>query len=243
MPEQPTATTSQSLPDVNAQTYPYDFVQELLDETANFSMFATPVPGHLNRASLNPRDTGDWFNLDGGYGLDLLSDIHRFEAVASIRQDHGLKVNEEAGYDTGRFHSLVLFTTPDFGWHPRQSPPPTIFDPWRSQHFVMQECELTFGGENTCTCYGVGRTFPLLINGGHVLLAGAVGNLVRGTGKFEGREGTLVLTGTITPEMGFLGNINLRVRDDQQTMVSESELPASDGICCPDRQNTFVELR
>lgn len=239
----PAPGSSPALPDVNALTYPFDFVQQLLDETANFSMFAVPTPGYLDRASLNPRQPDDWFNLNGGYGLDLLSDLHRFETTTAVGGANGLRVNQDFGSDTGRFHCLCLFSSPEFGWHPNQTPPPTIFDPWKSQHFVMQECELTFGDNNICKCYGVGRTFPLIVNGRHVLLAGAVANLARGTGKFEGREGTLVLTGTITPEMGFLGNINLRVRDDQQTMVSENELPASDGICRPDRQNTFVELR
>jgi len=231
-----------SLPDVNAQTYPYDFVQQLLDETANFSMFAVPVAGHLNRASLNSHDTADWFNLNGGYGLDLLSDLHRFEVTVGVKPGHGIKVNQEVGSDTGRFRCLCLLTSADFGWHPGQAPPPMIFDAWRSQHFVAQECELTFGNEK-CKCYGVGRTFPLVVNGRHVLLAGAICNLVSGTGKFEGREGTLVLTGTITPEMGFLGNVNLRVRDDQGTFVTENELPSLDAIRDPDPSNTFVELR
>jgi hypothetical protein len=236
------ATLPPKLPDVNAQTYPYDMVQQLLDETANFSMFAVPVDGYLNRASLNPRAPNEWFNLNGGYGLDLLSDLHRFEVTVSAHSG-GVKINQEVGCDTGRFHCLCLFTSPNFGWHPRQSPPPMIFDAWRSQHFVVQECELTFGEENKCKCYGVGRTFPLVVGGRHVPLAGAICNLVQGTGKFEGREGTLVLTGTITPEMGFLGNINLRVRDDQGTLVTENELLSLEAVRNPDPGNTFIELR
>ena len=239
----PAPNARPALPDVNAQTYPFDFVQQMLDETANFSMLAVPVNGYLNRASLNSRDPDDWFNLNGGYGLDLLSDLHRFEAIVTAKVERGLKVNQEVGCDTGKFHCLCLFTSPSFGWHPKQAPPPAIFDPWRSQHFVVQECELTFGGENKCKCYGVGRTFPLSAGGRHILLAGAICNLVQGTGKFECREGTLVLTGTITPEMGFLGNINLRVRDDQGTLVTEDELLSPDAIRNPDPDNTFVELR
>lgn len=107
----------------------------------------------------------------------------------------------------------------------------------------MQQCELTFGHEHTCRCYGVGRTFPLTVAGRHVLLAGAVANIIEGTGKFEGREGTLVCSGTITPELGFLGNINLRVRDDQETLVTENELTPIEAIRDPDPRATFVELR
>jgi hypothetical protein len=238
----PGAGSGQSLPDVNAQTYPYDLVQEMLDQTADFSMFAVPAPGYLDHASLNSGDTGDWFNLNGGYGLDLLSELHRFESIARI-SGSALKVSQRVGNATGKFHALCLFSPPDFRWNPRQTPPPWIFDPWRSQKFVLQQCELTFGSENSCRCYGVGRTFPITVNGRHVLMAGAIANIVQGTGKFEGREGTLVCSGTITPEMGFLGNINLRVRDDQQTIVTENELTPLEVIRDPDRQATFIELR
>ena len=238
----PQQTTGKSLPDVNAQIYPYDTVQKLLDQTANFSMFAVPVPGYVKRASLNAADSGDWFNLHGGYGLDWLSVVHRFESMVDI-SGRTVKVSQSVGDATGNFHCLCLFSPPDFRWDPRQVPPPWIFDPYRSQHFVMQDCELTFSGDHTCQFYGVGRTFPLTIGGRHVLLAGGVANLVKGTGKFEGREGTLVCTGTLTPELGFLGNLNLRVRDDQETLVTENELIPLDGIGEPDRQNTFIELR
>jgi hypothetical protein len=230
------------LPDVNAETYPYDVVQEMLDETANFSMFAVPVPGYLKRASLDPKNTGDWFNLNGGYGLDWLSDVHRFESLTE-HSGGGIRVSQRVGNATGKFHCICLFSPPGFRWNPGKMPSPWIFDPWRSQHFVMQECELTFGDEHNCHFYGVGRTFPLTIGGRHVLLVGAVANLTRGSGKFEGREGTLVCTGTIMPDMGFLGNINLRVRDDEGTIMTENELPALEGIRDPDPQNSFVELR
>lgn len=245
MIEQATVPTSAnpSLPDVNAQTYPYDLVQGLLDDTANFSMFAAPVAGYLDRASLNSAEASDWFNLNGGYGLDLLSTIHRFESTVKVASGREFKVSQAIGCETGKFHCLCLFSFQEFGWSPKQTPPPCIFDPWRSQYFVMQECELTFGGENTCRCYGVGRTFPLSVAGRHVLLAGAVANLVEGVGRFEGRQGTLVLTGTITSEMGFLGSLNLRVRDDERTILTEDELNPLDAIREPDSGNTFIELR
>jgi len=241
-PVPPASGSSRSLPDVNAQTYPYDLVQEMLDQTANISMFVVPVPGYLKHASLNPADTGDWFNLNGGYGLDLLSELHRFESTARISA-RTVKAPQNVGNATGKFHALCLFSPPDFRWNPNQMPPPWIFDPWRSQKFALQQCELTFGNGHTVRCYGIGRTFPITVNGGHVLMVGAVANIAKGTGKFEGREGTLILSGTITPEMGFMGNINLRVRDVQETLVTQNELAPLEAIRDPDRQATFIELR
>jgi len=236
---QPSAS---SLPDVNAQIYPFDMVLAMLDETANFSMFAIPVSGYDEKASLTPANPSDWFGLSGGYGIDLLSELHRFEAIVDARSD-GVRASQAVGQSTGKFHCLCLFSPADFKWNTRQTPPPMIFDPWRSQRFVMQECEATFGEKTSCKCYGIGRTFPLMVNGRHVLMAAAVANVMSGTGKFEGREGTLICTGTITPQLGFMGNVNLRVRDNEDNIVSENDLPPIEAIQNPDRDNTFLELR
>src|ERR1700722_14084777 len=93
------------LPDVNAETYPFGVVQEMLDETANFSMFATPVAGHLHRATLDAKNQNDWFNLNGGYGLELLSNVARFESVSRV-SDSCLSVSQNVGETTGRFRCL-----------------------------------------------------------------------------------------------------------------------------------------
>ena len=53
----------------------------------------------------------------------------------------------------------------------------------------------------------------------------------------------MVCTGTITSDMGFLGNINFRVRDDKGTLVSDNELTPIDGTGEFDHDNTFLELR
>ena len=40
-----------------------------------------------------------------------------------------------------------------------------------------------------------------------------------------------------------MGNVNLRVRDSEETIVSENELSPIEAIQDPDRDNTFLELR
>src|SRR6476619_1154043 len=92
-----------ALPDVNAQTYPYDMVQAMLDQTANFSMFAVPVSGYDDKATLTPGNPSDWFGLHGGYGLHLMSDLHRFEVLVDARSS-GVRASQEVGQATGKFH-------------------------------------------------------------------------------------------------------------------------------------------
>src|SRR5262245_39765143 len=77
-----TNTAAPPLPDVNAETYPYEVVQKLLDEVANFNLVAIPHPGHADTATLTPGNPDDFFGIDGGYGLDIRSTLHGFDAPA-----------------------------------------------------------------------------------------------------------------------------------------------------------------
>ena len=112
-----------SLPDVNAQITPYETVQIMLDQTANFSMLAVPVEGYSDKATLTPNNPNDWFGLNGGYGIDLRSNVHRFEAIAQAHSGV-MRVSQELGQQTGKFHCLCLITTDDHQWNPKQLPPP-----------------------------------------------------------------------------------------------------------------------
>lgn len=242
---QPTAKASAvPLPDLNHQIYPYDLVQTILDQTANFSLFAVPDPQHPIDSSFTPENPDDWYGLNGGYGLDLSSDLHRFESVVKGGGETAeFRVDQAIGVRTGKMRSRWQFSCNDHKWSPGKLPGPWIFDPWRSQQFVMQDCELTFGDGHSCQCYGMGRTFPVSVAGRHVLFAGAVANIVSGTGIFAGRAGTLVCTGTITPDLGFSGNINLRVRDDDQAIVTQDSLQSLSKTGAPDDGHTFIQLR
>jgi hypothetical protein len=236
--------SSASPPDLNHGTYPYDLVQRILDETASLSMFALPEPRHPSVVSLTPDTPEDWYGLNGGYGLALSSHLHRFESVArAAGPPAAFAVDQSIGEATGTMTSRWLFCPEDSKWSPDTLPNPWLFDPWRSQQFVMAECEFNFGDKDTCRSYGMGRTFPISVEGKPVLLAGAVGNIIGGTGAFAGREGTLVCCGTITPNLGFSGNVNLRVRDDQGTIVTRDEITPLTSVCAPENGHTFLELQ
>jgi hypothetical protein len=240
-----TFAPSPSLPDVNAETYPYEMVQYLLDQTANFHMFAIPDAKYAENATLTPDDPRDWYGLNGGYGLDIRSVLHRFDSIVQLATiDMGPRVAQAVGESTGTFHCRWLLSPNDFNWAPGRYPPPTLFDPWHHQSFVMLDCDFTFGnGKDAFRGYGIGRTFPVTVNGRPKLLAGAVGNIMEGSGKFRGLQGTYVLTGTITSGLGFLGNITCRVVDPQGKLRTEREIPSLTAISDPDPEDTFMVLR
>ncbi len=236
-------TRKRPLPDVNAETYPYDFVQHLLDQTANFSLFAIPDPAHAEVATLTPGQSDDYFGLQGGYGVDISCILHRFEAVVEPAGGSDLGVAQRVGEGVGRLRCRWLFGPENLAWEPGREPPPAIFDPWRSQRFAMLDVTFGWGGEDGFTAYGIGRTFPISFSGRPQLLAGVVGDLRQGKGRFCGLAGTFVLTGTLTPELGFLGNVTCRVVDPEGRIRTEGELPELLPVAEPNPDFTFVVLR
>jgi hypothetical protein len=234
-----------SLPDVNAETYPYDLVQRLLDQTADFILFAVPDPKYAETATLTPDDPNDFFGINGGYGLDLGSAFHRFESLVQLPTlDGGVKVTQAVGEPIGTLRCRWLFGPDDLEWRPGREPPSALFDPWRSQAFAMlEDCFRFVGSKDGFRGSGVGRTFPVTVGGQPQTLAGAVGNLGEGYGKFKGLEGTYVLTGTITPALGFLGIITCRVVDPQGKLRGGREIPPLKPVADPCPGATFFVLR
>lgn len=237
-------SASSSLPDVNAETYPYDYVQYLLDQSADFSLFAVPDPHYAETATLTPHDPQDFFGLNGGYGLALRSVLHRFDSLAHTSDaETGLKVEQAVGESAGTFRCLCLFGAGDSAWTPGKNPPPAIYDPWRSQRFSMLDCEVSFEGTDFFRGYGIGRTSPVMVQGRPQVLVGGVGNIMEGFGKFNGLKGTFVFTGTLTRELGFIGNLNCRVVDPEGKLRTEREIGSLTAINDLDPDDTFILLR
>lgn len=233
-----------ALPDVNAETYPFEIVQHLLDQTANFCFYSIPDRSYKDKATLTPRDPNDFFGINGGYGIDLESELHRFDSTTGPSAScTGMLTEQVVGEEAGRFHARCLFGPDDFAWAPGKYPPPAIYDPWRTQRFAMLDAGFSFGGHNALLVHGVGRTFPMSVKGVTVLFAGAVGNVMEGFGKFRGHEGSFVMTGRITPELGFLGNITLRVVDPAGGLRTDREIYPLTAIRDPDKDCIFIVMR
>ncbi len=233
-----------TLPDVNAETYPYEVVQHLLDQTASLSFYTIPDPAHHGQATLTPQNPDDFFGINGGYGISLKGALHRFDSIVlpSSRR-RLLEIEQSVGESVGGFEARCMFGPEDFPWRPGQEPPVMIFDPWRSQRFAMVDAYFNFGPEQGFSAYGVGRTFPQIVAGQHVVWIGVVGNLVDGRGKFRFRQATFVMTGTLTAELGVRGSITLRIVDPQDTFQSGREIQPLTPVRDPGPLSTFLVMR
>jgi hypothetical protein len=102
----------------------------------------------------------DWFGLNGGYGLDIRSVLHRFDSIAQLATiDMGSRVAQAVGESAGTFHCRWLLSPDDFAGSGQY--PPTLFDPWHHQSFVMLDCDFTFGsGKDVFRGYGLAAPFP-----------------------------------------------------------------------------------
>ncbi len=236
------SASAPALPDVNAETYPFDFVQHLLDQTANFNMFAVSE-GHHPEELLLADDLKDWFSINGGYGLAIKNSLHRFDSFVNTPSRDELNVSQAIGEPIGSLRARWFFCSDDCEWTPGQLPPPTIHDPWSPQRFAVHDAVFSFGETHRFTGYGVGRTFPVSVDGQPKLFAAAVGNMMKGEGKFRDREGTFVMTGTITKDLGFLGQISLRVVDPEGTLRTDREASALTAIADLDPSSTFFVMR
>ena len=139
------------------------------------------------------------------------------------------------------FRCRLMISPDDFGWAPGAEPPPVLFDPSISQSFMMLDNTFTFG-EDGFLGYATGRTFPVKTNGRHQLLAGAVGNIMEGFGKFKGLEGTYLFNGIITPAFGLLGSITLRVLDWDGNLRADGEIASLTPVSNPDPETTYIVL-
>jgi len=228
--------------DVNAETYPFDFVQYLLDQTANFSLFSVPERRHPEDLSLTS-DRNDWFSINGGYGLAISSELRRFDSFVATPSCDEVTVSQGVGETVGSMKARWVFCAEGCNWTPGHLPTPAQYDPWIPQCFAMIEGGFRFGEEDRFNGYGLGCTYPITAGGQPRLLAAVVGNVMSGEGKFRGREGSFVMTGTITPSLGFVGQVSLRIVDPEGAFRTERELPALTAITDPDPSSTFMVLR
>ena len=108
-----------------------------------------------------------------------------------------------------------------FAARPGVAVPEIPFDPGRSQRFAMTGGFCSFSSASAPVSapahgfhgFGAGMTYPVPGGDRDVLLAGAVGTLTSGFGRFRGLDGTYTCIGTLSREAGFRGSIMLRVCD------------------------------
>src|SRR5688572_19216470 len=104
-----------SLPDLNAQTYPFDVVLHLLDQSAYFNVIAWPDPENTRSV-----------DSTGNAGFEINSSLHAFESRPQPpTMSSGMKVRQIFGDPVGAFRSCWLPIPDDFVAAPGREPPKT----------------------------------------------------------------------------------------------------------------------
>lgn len=214
------AAAAPPLPDVNHEIHPFGVVQHLLDQTADFVLIAVPDPGYSERATLTPAHPQDFFGINGGYGVAFRSHLHTFDSRIDPTSH---RVEQRTGKAVGTLTCRCLFGPDDLQWDLSGEPESRIYDPYRPRRFAMVDATFDFGSDDRCIGYAIGRSTPLASRCGAKTMAGGVGNVTGGTGAFKGLEGTFVMTGFFTPELGFRGMVTLRMIDPLAHIRSDRE--------------------
>src|SRR5262252_7224932 len=95
-----------ALPDLNAETYPYEVVQHLLDQAASMSFYAIPDEAYREQASITPTNPADFFGINGGYGIDVCCSLNRFDSfIFPAKMRRGLEIDKEVGESVGELRT------------------------------------------------------------------------------------------------------------------------------------------
>lgn len=234
MEDRNTAQRVMDPPDLNAETYPFDVVQQLIDQAAYFSFFSQPATVGGSAAQ----------ELDGGIvGVHVDEVLHPFHiGLRASRAGFGPQAENAAGSPAARFRARWMLIPDEYRALPRRPVPATRFDASRPQRFAMLDADFAFlEGEDGFRGFGAGATFPS--PGGGPVGAAAVGTLLDGRGRFRGVTATYTYCGTLDPDRGFRGHLMLRAMDpDGRFTSSSAPAPAASGADL-EPQATFLLVR
>ena len=230
------APPAAALPDINAETFPFDTVVQLLDQAAFLTMFSIPAKG---RSGVIPSRNGA-----GIVGMKIREQLHRFSLSMEPPSRDGVTTHNLIGEQLARWEHRWMFAPDGFPALPGREVPETIFDPSRSQRFVMFDSVCTFENRNDgFRGFGTGRTYPMHAGGQPQLYAAAVGSILEGFGRFKGHEGTYTYCGSLSQQEGFTGSVLCRVVDPHGDLRSESSLPSLEAWPNPESGITYLSFR
>lgn len=220
--------------DINEETNPFSVVQYLLDRAAYFNMLSVPAAG-----------SGEPIVAGGDtVGFQIVEDLLRFSIEVEVpARDGGVRARNTAGQRVARFRHRWLFAPDDFDAHPGEEPPPTPFDPSRQQRFVMLDSVCVFGERDGFTGFGSGHTLPVVADGCRLLLAGAVGAVFTGRGKFHGLDGVYTYCGSLNESRGFTGSVILRMVDPNGQLHERRSVPQMTAVPYPDPDFSYIAFR
>jgi hypothetical protein len=223
--------------DINAETYPFELVQRLLDEAAYFNLFSIPDAGSGDVAMTA---TGSDSVVTG---LRIREILCRFAVrLEEPRAGRPLAAANFIGEALGRFEHRWMVIPDDYRARPDRVAPPTALDATRPQRFVMLDARCTFGSSDGFRGFGTGTTYPVIHNNRRELLASAVGTVIEGYGRFQGHEGTYTYCGSLSPDSGFRGSVMLRVMDARREFRTAGAVAAHEGTALEPGE-TYIVFR
>lgn len=227
------------LPDMNAETYPFEIVQALLDQAAYFNLYSYTHGDDAGAPILVSSQTGQVI------GLRVNDRLYRLQVTTRVPSHvHGVGAGNVVGEPLGTFRQHWMVIPDGFFALPDREVPETVLNPQKSQRFVMLNgaCRLD-NGRDGFDGFGTGRTFPIVMRGKRHLLAAAVGTITRGFGRFDGFEGTYTYSGAISADEGFIGNLLCRLMDPRGVFRTERSLPNLQPDAVPHSGLTFIVFR
>ena len=210
-----------ALPDLNAQTYPFSVVQHLIDQAAFINAYATRDPGRASSVINGP--SGNTI------GFELKENLHSFDVnLRPPAPRSGVSVTNVVGRRIGEFSHRWFVIPDEFAASPGRRTEPIALDSSRSQRFVMEDGVFKFG-DSGFRGFGTGATYPVNNAGYRQLMVAAVGEVIDGYGNFERLEGSYVLSGEMTKEGAFQGNIQVRLLDPGNQIRTDSDVGPAEG--------------
>lgn len=230
------APPATALPDINAETNPFELVAQLLDQASFLTMFSVPA---RRRTEMLPSRMGS-----GVIGMKIQERLHRFRLSMDPPTRDGVRTHNVIGEHLGYFEHRWMFAPDGFPALPGRDIPETVFDPSRSQRFVMFDSVCRFeNGIDGFRGFGTGRTYPMHAGSQPQLFVAAVGSILEGFGRFKGHEGTYTYCGNLSQQEGFTGSVLCRVVDPQGELRTENSLPAAEVWPNPEPDISYLMFR
>jgi hypothetical protein len=179
----------------------------------------------------------------GMVGVDVNEELHRFDVRGTVPDARrGVRAAITVGEAVGTLGMKWRIAPDDFEPSDGQVPPETVLDETRSQRFVMLDGRqrLRDGRDTGLRGFGMGRTFPIVVDGQKQLRIAAVVNVVEGFGNLAGLSGVIVVNGYVTPPTGLFINFVARLPDPDGHVLTSAPVSTCVPEPEPDPGTTFL---
>lgn len=178
-------------------------------------------------------------------GVEVHEELHRFEVdTKAPARDGALVAANRLGEAVGSLRIRWLIAPDDFEPAPGKVPPPTPLDPARSQRFVMLDGRMAFNDsrQSGLRGFGVGRTYPITVDGRPQLRLAATVDVLEGYGNLKGLPGAIAVNGYVAPPQGVFISFVGRFADREGQLRTDRVLAPLVAAPDPDPETTFLTL-